>query len=117
MQQHDTAPELPDEVSVPASNTSGKTTTPQQAQIPTLGQRRARVKFKDPSAAYDLRGRGGIAGDMIHVSTNTFQQRRQGNVLDSFPCMHETLPSGKDTSMQTRPSGLCRGQSTEQSPP
>ena len=68
MQQHDTAPERPGEAHAPATNTSEKTTTLQQTQIPTLGQRRARVKLKDPSAAYNLRGGGGIAGDMIHVS-------------------------------------------------
>ena len=68
MQQHDAAPERPDEAPAPATNTSEKTTTPQQTQIPTLLQRRTRVKLKDPSAAYDLRGRGGIAGDTIHVS-------------------------------------------------
>ena len=38
------------------------------SQIPTLRQRRARMKLKDSSAAYNLRGRGGTAGDMIHVS-------------------------------------------------
>ena len=68
MQQHDAAPERPGKAPGPATNTSGKTTTPQQAQIPTLGQRRARVQLKDPSAAYDLRGGGGTAGDTIHVS-------------------------------------------------
>ena len=51
-------------------------TTASRAMIPTLEQRRARVKLKDPSAAYDLRGRGGIAGKRPGTRYNNMTQHR-----------------------------------------
>ena len=85
MQQHNTARERPDKAPAPATNRSEKPTTPQQAQILTLGQRRARGKFKDPSVMYDLRGRGGIAGDTIRAQYKHVPTEAEGQCSGLLP--------------------------------